>query len=144
MSRFSRRPRRLYTWAMFFVLSLGPLTSARADQRADSVAGRSKACSRCDLAGLNLRRRDLTGADLSDANLKDANLHDAKLTGARLTGTDFSGAIMGTAHLGRRDLSKARLRDADLRKTRLARTDNHHGDSVDLPLNPLVHQLAMN
>ena len=144
MSRFSRRPRRLYTWAMFFVLSLGPLTSARADQRADSVAGRSKACSRCDLAGLNLRRRDLTGADLLDANLKDANLHDAKLTGARLTGTDFSGAIMGTAHLGRRDLSKARLRDADLRKTRLARTDNHHGDSVDLPLNPLVHQLAMN
>ena len=54
----------------------------RAGERDDFVAGRTRACAHCDLAGANFKRRDLAGADLSGANLKGANLHDAKLTGA--------------------------------------------------------------
>jgi uncharacterized protein YjbI with pentapeptide repeats len=57
---------------------------AQADERADFVAGVKRDCPRCDLAGTNFKRRDLTGADLSGANLKGANFHDAKLIGVRL------------------------------------------------------------
>src|ERR1700694_4704891 len=59
-------------------------TIVRADQREDFLAGRTRECPRCDLAGANFKRRDLTGADLTGANLKDANLHDARLAGGRL------------------------------------------------------------
>ena len=56
------------------------------------LAGRTRECPRCDLAGADFKRRELSGADLSGANLKDANLHDARLAGARLAGADLSGA----------------------------------------------------
>src|SRR5690242_3037355 len=55
---------------------------AHGDQRADFLAGRTRECPRCDLAGMNFKRRDLSGADLTGANLREANFHDAKLTGA--------------------------------------------------------------
>src|SRR2546428_12127537 len=62
------------------------VTAAHADQREDFLAGRTRECPRCDLSGLNFKRRDLSGADLAGANLKDANFHDARLAGARLAG----------------------------------------------------------
>ena len=58
------------------------LAPARADQRDDFLAGRTRDCRRCDLAGLNFKRRDLSGADLTGANLRRANLHEIKLDGA--------------------------------------------------------------
>src|SRR5207247_3182501 len=61
---------------------------AHADARAEFLAGRARECPRCDLSGLNFKRRDLSGADLTGANLKDTNFHDARLAGARLGGAD--------------------------------------------------------
>src|ERR1700730_11098210 len=72
---------------------------AWADQRADFLAGRSKICRDCDLAGANFKRRDLTGADLTGANLQHANLHDARLTGAKLAGADLTAANLNKANL---------------------------------------------
>ena len=60
---------------------------ARADPREDFLAGHSRACQKCDLAGASLKRRDLAGVDLSGANLRGANFHDAQLAGARLAGS---------------------------------------------------------
>src|SRR5262245_14725884 len=87
---------------------------ARADQREDFIAGRTRECPRCDLAGASFKRRDLSGVDLTGANLREANLHDARLVGARLAGADLSGANLNKANLNRADLSGAMLRDAML------------------------------
>jgi uncharacterized protein YjbI with pentapeptide repeats len=57
---------------------------ACAGQREDFLAGRTRDCPRCELAGVNLKRRDLAGADLTGADLKQATLHDAKLTNQSL------------------------------------------------------------
>jgi uncharacterized protein YjbI with pentapeptide repeats len=65
---------------------------AHADPRADFLAGQSRACQKCDLAGASLKRRDLAGVDLSGANLRAANFHDAQLAGAKLAGADLGGA----------------------------------------------------
>src|ERR1700684_1621764 len=74
-------------WAMVLAACLSlvlPAPIARADPRDDFVAGRTRVCPKCDLAGVNLKRRDLTGVDLTGAILRAANLHDAQLAGARL------------------------------------------------------------
>src|SRR5262249_5244663 len=60
--------------------------SARADQREDFLAGKTRSCPRCDLSGQNFKRRDLANADLTGANLKDANFHDARLANPQLGG----------------------------------------------------------
>jgi uncharacterized protein YjbI with pentapeptide repeats len=87
---------------------------AHADQRDDFLAGRTRACPRCDLSGENFKRRDLANADLTGASLKEANLHDARLTGARLAGADLSSANLNKANLSRADLAGAKLREAML------------------------------
>jgi uncharacterized protein YjbI with pentapeptide repeats len=87
---------------------------AQADPRAEFLAGRSRDCPRCDLAGMNFKRRDLAGADLTGANLKQANLHDARLAGARLAGADLTGANLNKVNLSRAELAGAVLRDAML------------------------------
>ena len=92
------RPRRA-TAACLIVLAALSAASAHADQRADFLAGRTRECPRCDLAGMNFKRRDLTGADLTGANLKNANFHDARLTGARLAGADLTAANLNKANL---------------------------------------------
>src|SRR5262245_10392403 len=84
------RELRLAT-AMVLVAGLAA-AHAQSDQRQDFLAGRTLACPRCELAGMNFKRRDLSGADLSGANLAQANFHDAKLAGADLAGADLSGA----------------------------------------------------
>src|SRR2546423_4643915 len=82
---------------------------ARADPRADFLAGQSRACQRCDLAGASFKRRDLAGVDLSGADLHGANFHDAQLAGAKLAGADLAGANLNKANLADADLSGARL-----------------------------------
>ena len=57
--------------ACLILLAALSSTPAQADQRADFLAGRTRECPRCDLAGGNFKRRDLSGADLTGANLKD-------------------------------------------------------------------------
>src|ERR1044071_7512435 len=69
--------------ACLILLAALSSTPAHADQRADFLAGRTRECPRCDLAGGNFKRRDLSGADLTGAILKDTNFHDARLAGAR-------------------------------------------------------------
>ncbi len=68
-------PARLIAILLAMVLAAG---GARADQREDFLAGKTRSCPRCDLTGQNFKRRDLTGADLTGAKLKDANFHDAR------------------------------------------------------------------
>src|SRR5262245_58564193 len=57
---------------------------ARADPRDDFLAGHSRACPKCNLAGADFKRRDLAGVDLTGADLHGANFHDAQLAGAKL------------------------------------------------------------
>ena len=83
-------PHRAAALAALLVLSI-PSAPASADERDDFLAGRTRACPRCDLAGANFKRRDLTNADLTGANLKDANFHDARLIGAKLAGAELCG-----------------------------------------------------
>src|SRR3977135_3720958 len=113
MSKGIKAPRRT-TAACMIVLAALSSTLAHADQREDFLAGRTRECSRCDLAGMNFKRRDLSGADLTEANLRAANLHDARLVGARLAGADLTGANLNKANLSRAELAGAVLRDAML------------------------------
>src|SRR4051812_14340309 len=89
-----------------------PPTPSQADQRADFLSGRTRECVRCDLAGENFKRRDLSNSDLTGANLKGANLHDAKLAGAHLGGAGLSRSNLNKADLRRADLTGANLREA--------------------------------
>ena len=59
---------------------------ARADPRDDFLARRSRTCQKCDLAGANFKRRDLTGVNLAGANLNDATFHDFARRGRRQGG----------------------------------------------------------
>ena len=73
---------------------------------------RSAKLSGLDLTGASLERADLAYADLSGATLSDVNLRNARLSGARLANallseTDFSGADLSYA-----DLSQARVSGA--------------------------------
>lgn len=93
-------------------------TAVKAVQRVIQLAGedlRGK-----DLSRQDLRYADLTGADLGEARLLSSDLHQAKLTGARLVGADLSQALLTGANLENADLSRARLLSADLRGARLA------------------------
>jgi hypothetical protein len=91
MSKDIKASRRM-TAACLIVLVALCSTRAHADQREDFLAARTRECPRCDLAGVNFKRRDLSGVDLTGANLRDANFHDARLVGARLAGADLTGA----------------------------------------------------
>src|SRR3982074_1968829 len=113
MSKGIKAPRRT-TAACMIVLATLSSTLAHADQREDFLAGRTRECSRCDLAGMNFKRRDLSGADLTEAKLRASNLHDDRLVGARLAGRDLSGADLTEANL-----RAANLHDASLEGDRL-------------------------
>jgi uncharacterized protein YjbI with pentapeptide repeats len=41
---------------------------ARADPRDDFIAGRTRDCRKCNLAGADFKRRDLAGVDLAGAD----------------------------------------------------------------------------
>lgn len=78
------------------------------------LAGLSNDCPSCDLAGADLRRRDLTDANLAGANLTRAVLHRANLRNA-----DFTGATLTEANLNATDLTLAKFVDADMRGAQL-------------------------
>ena len=50
-----------------------------ADAAALFLAGKTKDCPRCDLAGASLKRRNLAGANLAGANLVGASFHRAEI-----------------------------------------------------------------
>jgi uncharacterized protein YjbI with pentapeptide repeats len=83
---------------------LSPLawpSMAHADETADFLAGRSRACVKCSLVAAQLKQKDLSGADLSGADLSHAVMHRAKLGGAKLNGADLT-----DANLNKTDLKK--------------------------------------
>ena len=96
---------------------------ADASPRDRFLAGVSADCPGCDLAGADLRRRDLADADLSGANLDGAVLHRANLRNANL-----SSASLVRANLNRADLTFATVRDADLTRATLFLTDAARAD----------------
>ncbi|MET9562202.1 pentapeptide repeat-containing protein [Streptomyces tauricus] len=71
--------------------ALRALTAAR--------PGRSDSRAPVDLAGLHLRKAQLTGAHLNGALLKGATLSEVDLRGARLKGADLTGADLTGADL---------------------------------------------
>ncbi|WP_437945106.1 pentapeptide repeat-containing protein [Sorangium sp. So ce296] len=73
-----------------------------------------------DLSRRNLRGADLRGADLREALLIETDLGGASLAGAALSRADLSGARLAGADLEGADASSARLLGADLRGARLA------------------------
>ena len=86
---------------------VAPAAAGTAEAR--FLAGESKDCPGCTLAGADLRYRDLTGADLTGANLAGAVLHRAVLKSATL-----AGANLDTANLNAADLTLADFTGADL------------------------------
>ena len=78
-------------------------------------------------SGLDLRRRDLTGATLKDAVLFEAdfshaNLAGADLGGAQITYSDFSGATLAGANFFDAYLSGSKFHGANLRNALMAST----------------------
>ena len=73
-------------FASALALALLP-AAALADGETEFLAGQTKACAKCALPKVSLKRRDLGGADLSGANLAGAVFHRSKLLG-----TNFAGA----------------------------------------------------
>ena len=67
-------------------------TPKNSPQRQAFLAGSTKDCPGCDLRGVRLKRRDLSGADLTGADLSDAVLHAAKLTNAKLVNANLQNA----------------------------------------------------
>ena len=60
--------------------------SAQAPDPASFLAGQTKDCPGCNLAGVSLKRRNLAGANLAGAKLAGASFHRAVLRGANLSG----------------------------------------------------------
>ncbi len=72
-----------------------------------------------NLAGVNLRYKNLQGADLTETNFRGASLIGADLTKASLMGANLTGADLADANLTVTNLMGANLKGADLTKTNL-------------------------
>ena len=86
---------------------------------------KTKACSGCDLSGIELISFDLKNADISSANLTGANLSRSDLTGANLTDTNLSGAdLLGVnltgATLTNTNLTGVKLSYADISEVEMS------------------------
>src|ERR1700722_375495 len=130
------------------VLLCAAAALAATDERAAFLAGTSKSCPGCDLAGLDLSgrvfkraklegaklaRATLTGTDFFRAGLAHADLAAAKLAGANLnlvdaTWADLSGADLSHALLFEADLAGAKLTNANLQDARLGRARLNEAD----------------
>src|SRR6185503_2721568 len=73
-----------------------------------------------DLSWQYLRHADLSGADLTEARLVDADLQGASFVGATLVRADLTRARLAGADLTAANFESARLLGADLRGARLA------------------------
>src|ERR1700747_75581 len=63
-----------------------PSAIAQTPGTAAFLAGKTKDCPGCNLAGASMKRRNLAGANLAGANLNGASFHRAVLRGANLSG----------------------------------------------------------
>ena len=94
------------------------------------LAGTSKDCPGCNLAGAMLKRRNLTGADLSGANLTGATFHRSNLRAA-----NFSGADRTDANLNQTELLQAMEAQLNRIERMLAiapdkKGDDYYGDRI--------------
>ena len=102
--------------------------SAQPADPAAFLAGQTKDCPGCNLAGASMKRRNLAGANLAGANLNGASFHRAVLRGA-----NFSGADLTMANLNKTDLIQANLSNAKLAKAMLFEADASRADfSIDM------------
>src|SRR5258708_32801304 len=95
-----------------FAIALCATAHRAAAQSADPaafIAGQTKDCPGCNLAGVSFKRRNLAGANLAGANLAGASFHRAVLSGANLSGADLTGANLNKTDLIQADLSNANL-----------------------------------
>src|SRR6516162_2489817 len=69
------------------------------DNPAAFLAGQTKDCPGCNLAGVSVKRRNLAGANLAGANLAGASFHRAVLRGSNLSGADLTGANLNKTDL---------------------------------------------
>ena len=137
--------------------SPAPMAVVIGERERAFLAGASRSCPGCDLAGARLQRRhlegadlrgtrlvgatmhgasladaDLTGADLTSANLNKADLRRAKLTGAIAVQAMLYEARLDAAELGRADLNGAMLGRARMTRARLAETQLIEADLHDV------------
>ena len=98
------------------MMMAGTATSqpASAQDVAAFLAGKTKDCPGCQLAGAQRKRRNLTGANLAGANLAGASFHRAVLRGADLSGADLTDANLNKTDLLQANLSNAKLKGAML------------------------------
>ncbi len=101
------------------------------------LVGAVNDCPGCDLAGADLRRRNLAGADLSGANLSGARLHRAFLGGANLDGANLTSANLNVA-----DLKRASFVGADLTGALLYQADAAAADFSNAVLDRIVAEKA--
>ena len=79
---------------------------AGAAGEAEFLAGQSKACVKCALGKISMKRRELGGIDLAGADLAKAVFHRSRLIGANFAGADLTGA-----NLNKTDLKNASFVD---------------------------------
>ena len=79
-------------------LAMLPRPAAAAGE-AEFLAGQSKACAKCALEKVSMKRRDLGGADLAGANLAKAVFHRSRMIGANFAGADLTGANLNKSDL---------------------------------------------
>src|SRR5882724_1767007 len=87
------------------------------------LAGTSKDCAGCNLAGAKLKRRNLAGADLSGANLVGATFHRSNLRGANFSGADLTDANLNKTELLQANFSRAKMKGAMLFEAEAGRAD---------------------
>ena len=98
--------RRGLALAALLLLATPALSQAIGDREA-FLAGTTKDCPGCDLAGVRMKGRDLSGANLAGADLTRAVLHRANLSKANLAGAKLSGANLNVSDLRFADFSGA-------------------------------------
>jgi uncharacterized protein YjbI with pentapeptide repeats len=76
-------------------------------------------CANLDLAGQDLRDKNLQGADCTNAKLGNANLSGVNLEGANLSKSDLSNAKLNGASFKGTNLANANLKGADLTNANL-------------------------
>ena len=101
--------------ALVAVMSVGT-GGVRAQTVEAFLAGTSKDCPGCNLAGAKLKRRNLAGADLSGANLAGASFHRSNLRGANFSGADLTDANLNKTDLLQANFSRANMKGAISRR----------------------------
>src|SRR5262249_19867800 len=87
-------------------------SSVRAQGSADFLAGKTKDCPGCNLAGAVLKRRNLAGANLAGANLEGASFHRSVLRGANFAGANLTDANLNKTDIVQTNFSNAKMNGA--------------------------------